>query len=530
MAQRQFLPALFRRSPPADLETKGLPDRVRASSSAYVVPGVPYSQTWSTKRAVDEAFIPNPAVYRCVEVICTNAISKAIQLRQGDPETGPVIDVRHDPTRISYVLNRRSNPWETAKIFRHRMVAQYLLSSRGVYMEVVRSRAGGIALLNLLDPDLVEVVPTEDDPIAGFRMRTPNSSTGYDYLPRFDPAKSVHEQPAGILWLRNPHPTIMWNGTSPTQAAGIAIDLDKYARLYNRRFLQNDGRPGGLLSVKGTVTPGTLEIIQSQFMGGPESAGRTTVIAADSVSYADTSGNPRDTLWGDTMDRNRAEIGMAFGVPESVMGDASGRTFSNADAEYTMFWEHRMLPLVRSLDDQLEILTAILGEDEVFLRHDLSQVWVLGRYQREREDRLAADQQAGYVSIDEVRVAKGLPPRNVPATRVLWIPAAKLAVADAEHPHDAKEAAAAPVGGPVTAASAGSGQAQIGDGFGSDSETDQFGGQGGGGADLRVISGAGSEDDDGSLETAGLLDPGELEGKQGYPRPYGSRGGARRTG
>lgn len=538
MAAWQFLPALRRRLSPA-LENKGLPERVRASSQAYLVPGIPYSQNWSVQRAVREAYEPNPLVYRAIEVLCTNAINQPIVLRQGDPETGKTIDTAHDPTRLLYVLNRRANPWETARVFRHRMVAQWLLSSKGEFIEVIRTRAGGIAMINLLDPDLVDMIPDGTDPMHAFRIRTPNSATGFDYLPRFDPAASVEEQPASILWLRNPHPTVAWQGMSPVQAAGLPIDLDRYARLYNRRFLQNDGRPGGLLSIKGSVSGPTMELIQAQFTGGPESAGRTTVINADSVSYADTSGSPRDTLWGDTMDRTRREICTAFGVPESVLGDASGRTFSNADAEYAMFWEHRMLPLVRALDDQLDILTAVMGDD-LYLRHDLSKVWVLGRYERERQDRIVADYEQGFRTVDDVREAKGLERMDVPATRVLWIPAAKLAVATKDNPHDAIEAAAAPVGGPVTAASGGSGTAQTGgaapaaggteSGSGySAGDTDYLGGgRGGGTTDLRVL--AGGVRSGGGFENMAEADPTELEGKQSGPRRWGSPHGARATG
>lgn len=537
MAQRRFLPALRGRlaAPPPRLETKALADRVRASSTSYVVPGVPYRSQWDTKRAVNEAFEYNPTVYRCIEVLCSNGVTHPVQLRQGDPEEGPVIDTRHDPSRLLYLLNRRANPWETARLFRWRLIAQYNLSKRGLFIEVIRSRSNGFGMINLLDPDLVDNVPNEVDPIHGFRIQTPNSVSGYDYLPRFDPSKTAQQQPSSVLWIRNPHPTVLWQGSSPVGPAGLSIDLDKFARLYNRRFLQNDGRPGGLLSVKGQVSRDTMELIQAQFQGGPESAGRTTVIQADAVSYADTSGSPRDTLWGDTMDRSQAAICMAFGVPLSVLGDASGRTFDNADAEYTQFWEHKMLPMLRSLDDQLDVLTEVLGP-EVFVRHDLSKVWVLGRYQREREDRLAADQQAGYISIDDVREAKGYNRLDVPATRVLWIPAAKLAIADADHPRDAKEAAAAPVGGPVTAASAGSGMAQIGTpggtygaiGAGEGTDAD---GAASGGAGLRALASGDSADDvygAPALETA-ALPAGELEGKQGRPRPRGSGYGARHT-
>jgi HK97 family phage portal protein len=430
---RSFLPAL---RGALGLETKGLSERVRASSSIYAVPGQPLlSGRWNVRKAVREGYQANPLVFRAIEVIATNAIKQKIIFRQGDPDDGdPITQISQDPSRVLYTLNRRANPWETAKIFRHRLVAQFMLSSKGVFIEVVRSRSGGIALLNVLDPDIVDILPQErrdasgkvidTDPLGTFQVQVP--SAGYEYLPRYRPEASVAEQPSSVLWLRSPHPTVMWEGMSPTEAAAMSIDLDKYARVYNKRFLQNDGRPGGLISVKGTITPDTEERIQAQFMGGPNSAGHPVVIGADQLSYVDTAGSPRDMQWGDLSDFTRRDIAIAFGVPESVLGDASGRSWDNADAEYGMFWEHRMQPLLDMLDDQLDVLTGGGFDDDLYLRHDTSRVWVLGRHKRERQDRAGKDFDRGVLTVDEYRKELEMEPLEVPATRVLWLAAGKI--------------------------------------------------------------------------------------------------------
>lgn len=442
MAKREFLPALRRAvshalaAPYSDgpAEGKDLAQRVRASSSGYQVPGQPYVSDWNTRRATEEGYEGNPLVYRAIEVICEHAIGLKMTLRRGDPDEGPLVRPDQDPTRLLYVLNRRANPWETALIFRHRLVAQFLLSSRGVFVEVIRTRGNRIGMLNLLDPDLCANVPlekrhpvtnevVESDPIGTVRVQVPGG--GYDYLPRYDPNADADTQPASVLWIRSPHPLVLWKGMSPVQAAGLAIDLDRYARIYNRRFLQNDGRPGGLLSIKGIVDKATMERLQAQFNGGPESAGRTTVISADSTSYADTSGSPRDLMWGDLSNATHKDIMMTFGVPESVMGDASGRTWDNADAEYEIFWSGRMTALTRALDDQLDVLTGG-QDDDLYLRHDLSKVYVLGRHRRAEEDRAVEDYREGLRTIGEVREIKRLGPLDIPATRVLWLPSGRI--------------------------------------------------------------------------------------------------------
>jgi len=476
VAKREFLPALRGLAAAVwgsgAVESKDLAQRVRASSAGYQTPGQPYVDNWNVRRATKEAYEGNPLVYRAIEVICQQAIAQRIIIRRGDPEEGPIVRPGNDPSRLLYVLNRRANPWETALIFRHRLVAQFLLSSRGVFIEVIRTRSGKIGILNLLDPDLCANIPVEkrdpvtnevleSDPIGVVEVQVPGG--GYDYLPRFNPHATAENQPASVLWIRSPHPLVLWRGMSPVQAAGLPIDLDRYARIYNRRFLQNDGRPGGLISIKGTVDKGTMERIQAQFNGGPESAGRTTVVEGDSVSYADTSGSPRDMLWGELSNATRKDIAMTFGTPESVLGDASGRTFDNADAEWEIFWEGRMKPLLGTLDDQLDVLTGGY-DDDFYLRHDLSKVYVLGRHQRAEEDRAVADYDKGIRTIDEVRDVKRLRTYDIPATRVLWLAGGKIPVGQDEA--DTEAAAALQTAGIGQPANAGA-EAQAGAAVGS---------------------------------------------------------------
>ena len=437
--RRRLLPAV---RAALGLETKGVAERVRASSSAYLVPGVPYSSTWSVQRATEEGYEGNPLVYRAIEIICENAVERTVVLRKGDPKKGEPLPIGKDPTRLLYVLNVQANPWETGRIFRHRLIAQYLLSSKGAYIEVILTRGGRIGVLNVIDPDLINHVPSETDPIAGFEIRTPNSAVqATDYLPRYNPKKPV---PHSMLWVRAPHPLVMWEGMSPVQAAGLSIDLDHYARIYNRRFLQNDGRPGGLLAVKGVTNRDQLELIQAQFNGGVESAGRTTVIQADQISYADTSGSPRDLMWGELSSATKEDISMVFGVPRSILTDSAGQTFDNTDADWAIFWEGRMRSLLGTLDGQLDILTGGY-DDELFLRHDLTDVWVLGRHDREQADRAAADLERGAITVDEYRELTGREPIGVPATQVLWLPTnGRMAAADEEL---ALAAAATPLAG-----------------------------------------------------------------------------------
>ena len=560
----KWFPALRQRLASNAAATQGtLDSRIVSGPRGYVVPGQPYQTEWDTNRAVTEGYSVNPYVFRCVEFVAANERARRIVLRGEDPDTGPILkpeQLDRDQTRLLRRLNRRANEWEIAQIFRHRLIAQFMLSSRGVFVEAVRSRGGGIHSLYLLDPDRVVPVPgrrkiNPNDPnergvvtpIESFRITTAvaDGSPMWQWRPPFDPDATPEQQPSGIVWIRSPHPTIFERGMSPMEAAGLSADLDKYARLYNRRFMQEDGRPGGIAAVKGPIEDAYADMLEHRFNGGPDVSGaRTVVIEADEVSWIDTSGNPRDTQWGDTMDRTKREICVAFGLPESVVSDASGQTFDNADADYAKAWEHGMLPLFRLLDAQLDVITPGGFDDDTYLAHDVSDVWVLGRYKRAREDRAVADFNSGIITIDEVREIKDLEPLKVPGTRVLWVPAGRLAIADADPAHDgdAEAAGKAPMGGqPPAPPAAGSLPGGVGvpnslpPGFGVDPSADLMGS----GQDIPADGDPNADPSDGSPggqraltqsdRTAGGQLSGmgtkvlELEGEQGRARSSGRR-------
>lgn len=446
--------------------TRGQLDaRITSSPAGYIVPGQPYNPDWNVNKAVTEGYSYNPYVFRMVEFVAANERDLRIVLRRDDPKEGKIIDseeLNNEQRRLLLRLNRRANRWEVAKIWRHRLIAQMMLSARGVFIEVVRSRGGWINALYLLDPDRVEIVPGRRPvpgegpydpgaltPIEAFRVTSGvPGARHWDDRPPWDPNATPEQQPSGILWIRSPHPTILTRGTSPMEAAQLSAELDRQARLYNLRFMREDGRPGGVLAVKGTVDDTNAEIIKNRFEGN-HNPGRTTVLEADAITWTDTSGTPREMQWGDTMDRTAKEFAVAWGLQMSVVTDSSGQTFDNADADYAKCWEHGMGPLFGLVDAQLDEITPGGLDDDTFVAHDTSRIWVLGRHQRAREDRAAADLDHGIRTIDEVREIYGLDPLDVPATRVLWIPAQRLAVGDADPAHDgdAEAAAKSPTGG-----------------------------------------------------------------------------------
>jgi hypothetical protein len=239
-----------------------------------------------------------------------------------------------------------------------------------------------------------------------------------------------------VLWIRKPHPTDPYSGVTPMESAGISIDMDFAARLYNRSFLQNDGRPGGLLTIKGNMDPDDKDELRRRFGGGPSQAGRTSVIKADDSNWVDTALSPRDAQFAEILRITKTDILDAFGVYESLIGNASGRTFDNASQEKTNFWQETMPPHLDLITGSFDYLTAGGIEDDRYLVHSTENVPILQKAKEDREKALKELFDAALISQDEFREETGRDPLNTRASRSLWIAGTKKPVADPQGPED----------------------------------------------------------------------------------------------
>lgn len=395
-AMRRLLPSGWGSKAPREAETKVvLADYYTALQAAGLYTGY-RSRPWPVERAVAEAYERVVWVYKAVESISGHASSLPFRLKQGEEVL--------DDHPLYRVMNKRANPMETGRQFRKRLSAQLLLSKRGAFVEVTKSRAGDIVRMDLLPPGRTMPIPgTGQDLISHFEvLRADGSRTRID--------------PENVRWLRDPHPLDPYSGVTPLEAAGMSVELDFFTRLFNVSFLRNDARPGGVLAVNGEMDPGSMDRIEDRFGKGPVEAGKLTVIAGE-VSYVDLAAQPRDMQHETTANIAKKEILTAFGVPESVIGDASGRTWDNAEQEEYNYWSITMPP-------HLSLITTGLdedSEDDLEGLFDTEGIAVLQRIHRLRREEARTEFEAGLISIDEYREIAGYEAVDNEHTRSLWL-------------------------------------------------------------------------------------------------------------
>jgi len=353
--------------------------------------GRAYRDPWDIERAYKEGMAKVVWVSRCIDAIAGNQARLPIILRKdNDPEGEIVTKSRAKNTTIFDLLNTKSNIGENSFAFRYRLSSQLLMSSRGAFIEKVRGRDGRIIGLNLLPPQHTAPIPDPKRFVSGYEVLMPNGD-------------KIIMPPNDVIWVRKPHPLDPYLSLTPMESAGVAIEIENLAKLYNRNYLLNDGRPGGLLVLKGEIDEDDKAELSNRFRGNLGRVGGTTVIASeDGVDYVDTSSNPRDAAYIQMRQITKEEILASFGVPESVIGNAAGRTFSNAAEEIRVFWIETMMPhlepLARALDE--------LDEDH-YVDFDTSEVPILVIYKQEREQYLLQELQQGLISPNEYRLATG---------------------------------------------------------------------------------------------------------------------------
>jgi HK97 family phage portal protein len=345
-----------------------------------------YRDGWDLERAYRDGVSKVTWVWRSIDAIASNQAKLPMQLRKDNRVDGEIVN-EHDLLRI---LNDQTNNGENSFIFRYRMSAQLLMSTRGVFIEVIRDKSGKPMALNLLPPQHTSPLPHPTNFVRGYEVAVPGT-------------KTLILKPEEVIWIRRPHPLDPYLSMTPMESAGIAIEIELLAKMYNRNFLLNDGRPGGLLVLNGEIDEDDKHELQQRFRGNISGTGKIGVISSDDgAQFLDTAANPRDAAYVQMRELTKEEILTAFGVPESVLGNASGRTFSNAMEEGKVFWMETMKP-------HLELLARPLShlDPHHYVGFNVSEVPILVLAEQEQARFALEEFRAGLISTNEYRSSVG---------------------------------------------------------------------------------------------------------------------------
>jgi hypothetical protein len=179
--------------------------------------GKPYRDSWDIERAYREGMQKVTWVNRCIDAIAGNQARLPAILREDNSPDGKIVTNNRDH-KILNLLNTKANIGENSFVFRYRLSSQLLLSKRGVFIQVVKSRGGELLQLVLLPPDQVVPVPHPKKFISG-----------YDFTYDDGASKEVKRfKPEEIIWIRRPHPFDAYSSITPLESCCNNL-LDKLA-------------------------------------------------------------------------------------------------------------------------------------------------------------------------------------------------------------------------------------------------------------------------------------------------------------
>ncbi|MFI1734035.1 phage portal protein [Streptomyces acidicola] len=340
----------------------------------------------------------NSAVaYRCVAAIADNGSSVPLEVARPD---GSFID-GHE---ISRLFNKRPNGFMSARAFKSLMLQQGELAGQSfVWLDRGETGLGRIAEAHLVF-DQVDVVV--DRPLA----QRPTTADIVGFMIRRADGVQVPVLPEEMLWLRYPHPFDPLGCLAPWKAARHAVDMDAFAREWQRQSYANGARPTGVVYL-GDMDEREFDAVKAAWrssMQGPENAGKNLLVRSTpgggqngqkGIGYERLGFTPEEMDYLESRMANAAEVMLAFGIPHDYL--AAGTTYENRAASKQTLWSDTIVPKLAMIASEIDL--RLLPSDSEDATFDLSGVDALRESRDAVVTRVTALVESDILTLDEAR-------------------------------------------------------------------------------------------------------------------------------
>lgn len=381
--------------------------RAAVSHVSYTTMNRPMLQEWDAGSAIARAFYANVFVYRCVQVRA-QALA-GLPLRVGADPDKPN-DFNPKAPLLQFLKANPEMTWRTLAAF---ALTQYDVTGRWAWELEMDSSGRLVAPWVLIASNL--------DPVASERGRS--YFTRFEYRNATWPAKIARLPAERVFYAWRPAQHDPRQAESLLQAQRLNVSVAVMQERYNYAFLVNDSRPSALVVTQEFADEEDFLAFKEQFTsthGGPDNAGKPVFLEVEGDENGGVAGlvdirplglSQKDSKALELLREEIRAICMGFGVPLSILGDSSDRTFSNAGQENENFWAGTMAGhvLPEFLDHVNLRLAPRFGDDVAWF--DLSKVAAL-RPKSLFQPVTAVDAwDARIATMNEAREAIGLPAR-----------------------------------------------------------------------------------------------------------------------
>lgn len=359
--------------------------RAATTSSTYNAPGQPTYPMWDGGRAVRDLYLGHTFVHRCIRT--TADTIAGLPFKVGPDPDDP--STTTEGTMLGKLLGPASpqepggpNATTTARALWAWSIVQYECT-------------GKICWEQILDPqtkDIFSLYPLVSAGVKGIAT-LPGSTDWWESFVYTTPFGDAPLTADRVFYAWRPSAEDWREPESPLQAAQLPIETAIACDRYMWSLLKN-----GMVASKIVIAPpfaeeGDRRAWEDQFFAefsGFDNAGKTIFAEAEndydpsgkmtdqaSVQVVDLAMKSVDAQLLEMIKQAKIDITIATGVPESLIGNASQRTYSNTAAEYRNYWTLKVVNTITDLQDHVNVnLSPKLSKDVVGW-FDLSQVAAL---------------------------------------------------------------------------------------------------------------------------------------------------------
>jgi HK97 family phage portal protein len=287
---------------------------------------------------VNQGFMRNPVVYRCIRMISETANRVPLTVRVD----GKVVS-EHPLKSLLQRPNGRQSGAEMLEA-----VYAYLQTAGDAYLQA-GIVDGGVKALFVLRPDRMRVVAGGDGwPVA------------YDYTAGGRTVRISQESAPlpGILHMALFHPMDDHYGMGPLEAAQTSLDIHNASAQWNKALLDNAARPSGALVYSaggGTLTEEQFRRLKEELeenFSGAANAGRPMVLDGG-IDWKAIAMSPREMDFIEARHAAARDIALAFGVPPMLLGIPGDNTYANMAEANRALWRQTLVPLVVRVSQEL---------------------------------------------------------------------------------------------------------------------------------------------------------------------------------
>lgn len=282
-----------------------------------------------------EAYYRNVISYRCIDEIskCVASVNwKLMKSKGGDRtevDTHPVLE-----------LFERPNPYESFQYYMLKLTA-FLVLGGTVYTERISPTTGPNRKIPMElyahRPDIVQI--------------NVNKNTGLldSYTVMLNGKKMVFEidpitQQGDLMQIKLLDPLDPWHGSAPTRSASYEIDSHNEAISWNKSLLENQARPGLVMSFDKESNISTdefdkLERLLAQKMSGSLNAGKNMLITGGIADIKELGLSPKEMDWLEGNNATARNICLGYGVPPQLIGIPGDNTYNTYREARMAFWE-----------------------------------------------------------------------------------------------------------------------------------------------------------------------------------------------